>query len=114
MLDYWGALGDGTNIDKHNPTFISCYSLGTDELNFKDIININPNPVTDYLTINLLKKVNDASVEIYNSIGGIIIKETISNTFSKTISTKNFPSGIYFVKLQMQDGNVVVKKIIKE
>lgn len=67
---------------------------------------IFPNPATNYLTINSIKKVD--KVEIYDSFGKLSI---ISGNQTK-INISQLPKGINFIRIYTED-KVVTKKLIK-
>ncbi len=70
-------------------------------------ISISPNPTYDTLTVNLdddiLKK-----VIIYNELGQYIKEAT-----TKEVTILNLAKGVYFVKIILQSGKEITKKIIK-
>ncbi|OFY85771.1 MAG: hypothetical protein A3F72_21590 [Bacteroidetes bacterium RIFCSPLOWO2_12_FULL_35_15] len=72
-------------------------STKVNEINSASAIQIYPNPGTGkfQLKINDLKSSKDAKLEIYNSIGAIVLKQQITNE----INLSNSPKGIYFVKI---------------
>lgn len=74
------------------------------------VITVFPNPFTNQFSIvsdnNLI-----LNVEIYNSIGMHIKSETIGD-FSGTINLENVHSGIYFIKINVENESII-KTIIK-
>jgi len=92
-----------------NPTAIE-----TDEdsnLLIKSFINIFPNPVNDNLTIQSNKQIKN--IILFDETGKILIKKTIHDKISRlkfTTQTK----GVYFIKIEFFDGEVLLKKIIKK
>ena len=83
----------------------------------KNNISVYPNPVTEYLNLNLIelggKKL---TIEVFNLIGAKIYSEnfyTEAPVYIKHINVSNFAKGIYFV--QVSDGqSKSVQKFIKE
>ncbi len=67
-------------------------------------INIFPNPATDIFTINPEPK----SVEIFNSIGQLEQKYDSKNKIDVT----QFAKGLYFVRVETDNGSVHLKKLI--
>lgn len=87
------------------------YSLNVGTLAVSDInktsIKYYPNPVKDFLTVSSNKKVNHISVY---SVDGKLLKEISA---SNTINLSILPSGIYFVKSNVE-GKTETTKIIKK
>lgn len=73
-------------------------------------ITLFPNPVVDWLNVNLPK---GASYEVYNCTGQLMAS-TNSDSPEKnvTISTSNYSRGMYFLSVQTPKGRVV-KKFVK-
>lgn len=78
--------------------------LSTESLLQKDV-NIFPNPVTNFLTIESSKEFD--AIEIYNGIGKRILK-----TKERKIDFSNFTSGIYIMRI-IAEQKVLTKKVIK-
>lgn len=85
-----------------NPT------LSVDSLDFDNSVSLYPNPVQNILNI---KGENIESVNVY-SINGKKVLTTSVNV--KTIDVSILETGMYFVNIKDNKGNVIVKKIIKE
>ena len=66
-----------------------------------------PNPFTNFIS---LENAENSQVEIFDSLGKKVFSD--NNFISNTISTSQFSSGLYFVKIQ-KEGKVEIKKIIK-
>lgn len=82
----------------------------TDEISGSGIL-IYPNPTTDYVRVESGKLIVE-SIEIVDVTGKIIdnLQFAIDNY---TIDVTNYPAGIYYVKIQTENG-VFVEKLIKE
>lgn len=70
--------------------------------------NIYPNPVTEFLIIESEVPIN--TIKIFNHIGQTILSET--NKLK--INFSEFPSGLYFIKIEDINGNIGIKKILKK
>ena len=68
------------------------------ELNHFNLI-LFPNPTSTYFTISYGDIINKGLVEIYNIVGEKVLEETIYHSSKNEINIKNFPAGIYLVKL---------------
>ena len=75
-------------------------------------ISITPNPFSDYTTIQSNKKINDASISIYDIIGKQV--KQINNISQQTITIHRdfLPAGIYFVLFIFDDKSIVSNKLI--
>ncbi len=73
-------------------------------------LKIFPNPFTDRLHINTGdKKVK--TLELYNIEGSL--SYSYNDVFSEHISLNNLAEGIYFLKVNFEDGNSVFQKVLK-
>lgn len=72
------------------------------------IVNIYPNPASDYLMVELDKKCV-GNISILNLVGNVIVNTDI-NSLNMRIDLTGLPEGIYFLNIQT-DTNRIVKKI---
>ncbi len=80
-----------------------------------DKLKVFPNPVTDYVNINLDSK-NDliSNVFIFNQIGQRIFSSpNLLNEKSYLLNTKKFPHGSYTFKVNTMNGNEFAEMLIK-
>jgi photosystem II stability/assembly factor-like uncharacterized protein len=86
-------------------------SVGTNKLDFEDSISIFPSPVKNVLQITssslLIHEIN-----LYNSIGALLMEQK-QNKKKISIDLSNYPSGVYFVEIKTDKGNLR-KKLMKE
>lgn len=81
------------------------------EIQNKNSISVYPNPVKGNLTIQLNTQITKASVTITNTLGEAIQKIDLL-TRTQVIDFSTLPAGIYFIRVQAENGSVV-KKVIK-
>lgn len=77
-----------------------------------DLVVLYPNPATDYMHI-----MGDVtSYEIYDIVGKCVRNEYRQNVSAnlEEIDLNNLQSGIYMIRLFVQNGNFVTKKIVKK
>lgn len=89
---------------------------GIDELSNGGSLQLSPNPVSDFVTVNYSSKSAAAgSLEIRNALGQTVKKIAVdpSMSFSKTVSVEDLPAGIYFVHLSSARENLE-QKFIKQ
>lgn len=92
-----------------NPRSSYCSTLSVDNVIAKQDINIYPNPVSDWLTIENKDNNQNIIVFFYNDNSKLISKHIVSEN---KIDISNLSSGFYFVKIINNDATYV-KKIIK-
>jgi pimeloyl-ACP methyl ester carboxylesterase len=71
--------------------------------------NIYPNPVIDFLNIELTKESKGNVILIYNLIGKQIISQTVSNRYQEIMDLSMLSKGIYFLKIGDK-----IEKIVKD
>lgn len=76
-----------------------------------NIVEIYPNPVVNDLTIKSQGTVIH-KVEILNSVGNIIHSKKIQD-ISTSVSLRNYPVGIYFIRITTSEG-IFVRKVLKQ
>lgn len=78
-------------------------------------IYMYPNPTKNNVTIKNLKGKHVNSIQLYNLLGGlvhnVIIDENLSET---TFSVAKFQKGLYLLRLQTNDGQTEIRKLIVE
>ncbi len=79
-------------------------------MNEIDVV-LYPNPTSNLLTINAREN-RIAFVQVTNIEGKIVYSEFMG-TNKATVDSSIYSAGIYFVKVQLQNGDSVVKKIVK-
>ncbi|MDT8393725.1 MAG: PKD domain-containing protein [Bacteroidales bacterium] len=87
--------------------------VGIEDLNTKTL-SVYPNPCKHFLLIN--SEVGIRSVGIADIIGNMIYEETIlcQGKCEKRIDTRNFNPGIYFCRIVLENGKMVLMKVLKE
>ncbi len=95
----------------------SCYlistTVGLDEELINQQIQVSPNPFTSSTTITFSEEQKNTSIKVMNVLGECVFQSTI-NTRQSTIDMSSLSKGIYFVRIEDENRNVVNKKIIKE
>jgi len=89
----------------------TCTSI--DEALVSKYVSVFPNPNNGEFNIYLYSIDKNISAEIYNSLGQLIKSQPLI-TLNNQLNIKEFPNGIYFVKVLMEGISVHVMKIIKE
>jgi fibronectin type 3 domain-containing protein len=73
---------------------------------------IYPNPAKEHLTIRVSSLSNGATVQLYNSIGRLMITKNLTNTVT-TLSLRGLSDGMYYVRVK-NGQQITIQKIIKE
>ncbi len=109
LSDYYGNTKTIYKDIYVNP----CHDLAVDE-NDNIMLSVYPNPATEYINI---AGENIAGIEICNLLGEVVYyngsvvpRRDATNVI--VISTENMPAGSYFVRVRMENGKVVTKKIV--
>jgi Ice-binding-like/Secretion system C-terminal sorting domain len=88
---------------------LGCDTMGTGEIAVADPAAFYPNPFSNTITITNVSD-NSSELYIYNSLGGIVMSRTITET-TTTLET-NLSSGIYFYRLINSNGAVQTGKLV--
>ncbi len=105
MEDYNGD-GNPANDDTNNNGVVDYIDpfniLAADSNSFENAIKLFPNPVSEMLNIENTSNYNVSNVSIY-SISGALVKEINSQNSIQTIPVSDLQTGLYFVKIQVND-----------
>ncbi len=85
-------------------------------MNNSNLISLYPNPVLDFLTITLEELGGEATIEITDVMGRVVLNrkvQELSNTTSINIDLTNYSEGTYFVKIIVPNFNPTTYQIIK-
>ena len=89
-------------------------NLGLEEQTDKSLVNLYPNPFENYFTISLINSTNTADVSfVIFDLTGKTIFENDKNTDSTLVNLEHLESGVYFIKLKIDD-KTLVKRLIKK
>lgn len=95
----------------------SHYSLGVEEYNLIEDLNLYPNPASESVTINLSSNVSDkVSMKVYDVLGKEVYTEQvqlIQGVNNKTLGIESLPNGLYSLTIQVGNQNYV-QKFIKQ
>lgn len=79
--------------------------------NYSTKINVYPNPAADVLNFQIPENRLE-SVEVVNSSGKLMLKKT--KLESNFLNIKGLPSGMYFLKVKDQQGQIFLKQFVVE
>jgi hypothetical protein len=75
-------------------------------------ITIYPNPSSNMVNINLSSKVNTINCALYNTFGNVVSRFNFSQTSNCVFSVNNLPTGIYYVKIIINNNISFIHKLI--
>jgi len=123
FLEYLRALGvrtwdnNGTNklayetilceLNSRNWCSVSCNSVGISEKDNLEKIKVFPNPSSNYITIDSKEQIK--SISVINNLGQTLLKSNIN-----TVNIKQLSNGVYLVKVELENGQIYLEKIIKK
>ena len=76
------------------------------------ITEIYPNPFNFYSEISFAKTINSVTLNLYNAHGVLIFREQYTNCDRIKFIRNGIKSGIYFLRLEFDEYNIITKKII--
>jgi hypothetical protein len=77
-------------------------------------INIYPNPTNGILNVSISSELAGvASIEVYDAIGKLVIKDTLSND-ANTINLSKLEDGMYVFKIINNNKAIKVGKVVKQ
>jgi len=116
MVEYTDDCG-GTRIAQLQGTKVNdnCSGSNTETSVQNKILSIYPNPVTDFININLPSNsiLDQTVIKIYNTHGQLLKQQKPLSYMTKLILTE-IPKGVYFIKIYSGTNHVTTKKIIKQ
>jgi uncharacterized repeat protein (TIGR03803 family) len=88
-------------------------SVGVKETLINGNVLISPNPTNGLLNISFGAIPSNTKIELYNSIGALVLTEAIANR-NNTINVSDLSSGMYFMKVLEGIKVIAVQKVVKE
>jgi len=90
-------------------------NYGTDVDSDQELIDYKlfPNPVENYVTVELGEKFADFSVSIINVMGTTVLHNNIITSPNPVVDLSNLESGLYICKLSKMNGSSKYYKLIK-
>jgi len=91
---------------------VAIIPTSVDDLSDKSEILIYPNPVVDFLTIDITNDLGEINYKIINLTGQFIQKREILS--SNKIDVSKLPSGLYYIEIDLNTGAVLSQKFMKK
>jgi hypothetical protein len=106
----WDSLPENT-FDSLGFHTCVCNIVGISELNDESRTMIYPNPAADFTYIEAAFEIR--AVEFRNLLGQLILVENIATKAKKlTVSTSDFPTGLYTVRVMFTNGKTSERKLV--
>ncbi|MFK8059715.1 MAG: T9SS type A sorting domain-containing protein [Polaribacter sp.] len=99
----------GWCVDEDTVYSETCGTASIYDEEFSNEILLFPNPVNDILKISIQNNEEIKSTKIFNILGKMILESK-----KEIIDVSNFPSGIYWLKIENTANKIALKRIIKE
>ncbi len=107
------ARGNGSTTDSSSFVSIACpvINLAVEEITSSaNNLKVFPSPVNDILNVSSDQKI--ISVTIFNTAGQLILTKAINDKIA-AVDVSGLVSGIYLVKINLDNRNVKTVKVIK-
>ncbi|OAD91753.1 hypothetical protein A7A78_10880 [Aequorivita soesokkakensis] len=88
------------------------YPLSTSDFQ-KNKFQLYPNPAKDKMFLSATNPTENLKVKIFNIEGKLLSSQTLALEKQTSIDVSNLSSGMYFLNIEDENGNTVVKKFIK-
>lgn len=115
--DFWSLGGLPNGILAVLRLNIQQLGVATNQVLAQNSLQIFPNPTTDFLNIllDLETITNDLNITLTDMTGKIIFRDKQSYIQQKTIQydIKNLPTGIYFLTLTTEKGQITKKVVVE-
>ncbi len=87
-------------------------TVSVEEVLEESMVKVYPNPAKNYLQIDFATIApTNALIRIFDVQGKLVYQSNLDNPDIMDISTANFENGLYFLKMEMEEG-VITKKIV--
>ena len=94
-------------------TASDCSTLTANDLTLLDELLIYPNPATTTLTIRSTSNIPLDTATIYDVSGRLVLTQTLLKTNSNNLELSALQSGVYFIKITLNNNTVTRKFVIK-
>ncbi len=110
-----GVAGQWNDVAHTNKLyFVIEYStiISAEDIKFENKINLYPNPILDYLTIEI-NELSLKNIAILNSLGQEVkVVDNQRNSKLVNIDLSDLSEGLYFVEITSSENQIITKKII--
>lgn len=86
----------------------------TDELKANEMVLVFPNPAQDQVKVKMLDQTTFQQVEIYSLFGELLDGKDGLATNETSLDLANFPAGTYYLKVTLEAGKVLLRRLVKQ
>jgi Leucine-rich repeat (LRR) protein len=104
--------GNNTGVNANGAVQGSETSTNINTINKAINLKAYPNPATKEITLDFGKTYQEATIQVTNLTGQLVLSKTLTNSARATLELEG-PTGIYFVSIQTEEGKATLK-VIKE
>ncbi|MEZ5148111.1 MAG: choice-of-anchor V domain-containing protein [Bacteroidales bacterium] len=115
-LELSNVAGDSQLDFTHNTNFtdIEWPLTSIAENNISASINLYPNPANEYIHVDLTQlEMNVVSMQIINASGSIIKSTDFTGNTTNRIDIGDLHSGLYYMIIELENGSITSKRVIK-
>ncbi|MCB0700192.1 MAG: T9SS type A sorting domain-containing protein [Chitinophagales bacterium] len=74
-------------------------------------LDVYPNPTSDIVVLDWHGKAANYGIDVYNSIGQVVMTDEVRGASKKEVSLRAFADGNYYIVLKDSEGNIGVMKV---
>jgi len=94
----------------YNGNLVETCTTNVEDEQLQDV-KVFPNPFQQEITVELSDVTKH--ITIFNSTGKLFYQSGINSNKTTTINTNNYPKGVYFIRIENENGFTVTRKIMK-
>jgi hypothetical protein len=87
--------------------------VGLEDLAANSSIAVYPNPSTGLFTISIPGNAGKLDVEVMNTLGQTVVKESSKNPEALVVDMNDYGRGVYYLKIQLNQGSKLVKVVLE-
>ena len=100
-------------VETFNITLVRGPGVGVNNIDFKNNINVYPNPAQIDLFINSNNITGNMNVKLYSITGQLLIEENMEASMTNKINVSNLQDGIYMLSITgNNEKNATIKVVI--
>jgi hypothetical protein len=113
----WGSFAASCNVTTPASAPSARYALSDysapEEIDNSIQVNAYPNPTTETLNVDFDNMPADASIEIYNMVGELVLSQPLTD-INNIVNTTSLTNGMYFTKIIGNRKLIFTQKIVKQ